>query len=183
MVNVVQKFMDVESVQRASAMAISSLARLKENREKLGESRACEFVHQSLQKHMQNEDVVGKLAVSIEYLSRDSSNNISKFTDLNSAKLLLSVFQRHEKNASVVADTLRALILLSSVKTNQSRAQSEEAFKMYIRAMKVHEKSPSVGQWGCNMIYVAATEGDMRTKAMLGNVKACETVIRFEHLT
>jgi hypothetical protein len=72
--------------------------------------------------------------------------------------LLLSVFQRHEKSASVIAETFRALITLSSVGANQQRAQNENAFKMYIKALKTHEKSPLVCRWGCNMIYAASTE-------------------------
>lgn len=153
-----QKFLNEEIVQRAAAMAISSISLMSENRDKLGECGACDLIVKSLKTHSAAEEVTTKLLAAIEALANSSPTNNSKLTALDAMSLLLSVFQRHEKSASVIAETFRALITLSSVGANQQRAQNENAFKMYIKALKTHEKSPLVCRWGCNMIYAASTE-------------------------
>jgi hypothetical protein len=176
LVAALQKFAEEGGVQRAAAMATASLGRLPDNKEKLGGFGACELVMKSLKRHMEAEEVVGKLAVAIETLCQDSPSNTKKLTDGEATGLLLTAFQRHEKSVAVVADLFRGLIILSAA-PNQQRATSQAAFALYIKAMKTHEKSAVVGRWGCNMIYSAAAVGDDRKKHMLGTVKACEAVI------
>jgi len=172
-----QKFADEENVQRAAAMAIASLARLPDNGEKLGECGACDLVVKSMKRHIAVESVVSKLALAIEALCKDSNVNAANLIALKSAELLLSAFQRHEKSATVVADAFRAFIILSGIPANKQYVHSENAFKLYIKAMKTHEKSPVVSRWGCNLIFCAAESADERKVAMLGNVKACDTVV------
>ena len=157
-VTAMQKFLSEETVQRAAAMAISSLSLVTENRDKLGEFGACDMVVKSLKTHLAAEDAASKLIAAIEALANSSPTNASKLTALDAISLVLTAFQRHEKCATVVIEAFRALITLSSVGTNQQRTQNENAFKMYIKALTTHEKSPLVCRWGCEMIYAATVE-------------------------
>jgi hypothetical protein len=74
-----RKYPKHASVQRAGAMAITSLARLDENRQRLGEAGACDLLITSLQNHGGDENVAEKIALAIDALSQRNEVNLHKF--------------------------------------------------------------------------------------------------------
>lgn len=74
-----RKFPKNVKVQRAGAMAIASLARLDDNRQRLGQAGACELLVTSLQTHGGEDGVTEKLAIAIDALSQKNEVNLHKF--------------------------------------------------------------------------------------------------------
>lgn len=174
-VSTMQRFGNNEKVQRAAAMAISSLARLEVNRQKLGAAGACELVGNALRMHIEVSQVIAKLALAIDALAVGSEANKAKFTTLNVVSNLIIALQKHEKDSKMVADILRALVNLSSVEANKKKICTAETFKLIVRLMKMHEKSDNNGIWSCTLIYTASTSPNYRI--MLGEARACEATI------
>ena len=170
-----RKYPKSASVQRAGAMAIASLARLDDNRERLGQAGACELLVASLQTHGGEENVTEKLALAIDALSQNNEVNLRKFASSGVTEMLLNAVHKHERHEGVAYGVLRALVVLQIDETVKPRVKNETAIKVYLRAMKVHEKEEKVARWGCNLIYCCAT--DDRTRALLGISKACDLVV------
>jgi len=171
---VMQKFPTNAEVQLACALAISSLGRLDENRDKLGQAGACELIVASINQHSSNGMVVGKLALAVDVLSQGSDVHKKKFADGGVVEILLHTIQKQERVASVVADCLRALTIMLSNETSRPLIRSETSFRQFVKVMRTHEKDPLVAKWGCTLIYTSATDDLSRSR--LGLVKACETV-------
>jgi len=89
--------------------------------------------------------------------------------------MLLNAMHKHERHEGVAYGVMRALVVLQEDGTVKPRVKHETAIKVYLRAMKTHEKNEKVARWGCNLIYCCAT--DDRTRALLGIAKACELVV------
>lgn len=85
-----RKFPKHASVQRAGAMAIASLARLDDNRQRLGDAGACELLVTSLQTHGGEDNVAEKLAIAIDALSQNNEVNLHKFALSGVTEVLLS---------------------------------------------------------------------------------------------
>jgi len=89
--------------------------------------------------------------------------------------MLLSAMHKHDRHEGLAYGVLRALVVLQEDETVKPRVKNETAIKVYLRAMKIHEKSEKVARWGCNLVYCCAT--DDRTRALLGIAKACDLVV------
>ncbi len=174
-VAIMQKYGENEEVQRSAAMAVTSLARIEANRIKLGAAGACDLVMVAMRTHISSAAVVCKMALAIDALSAQSDGNKVKFIAAGAVDILIAAFQKHEKIAYLVADIFRALVTLSTNEDSKLKIFSEANFKMYVKALKTHEKNNYVAQWGCNLIYCAAVDDHNRVK--LGNLKACENVV------
>lgn len=164
-----------EEVQRAGGMAIASLGRLEANRQRLGGNGACELVAKGLATHIGVSGTVAKLALAVDVLSTNSEVNKAKFTNLKVVDNLLTALSKHEKDASMVADVLRALITLSTVEAIKHKMFNEPTFRMFNKLMRMHEKNESVANWSCQMIYTASTTDENRV--LMGVARACETTV------
>lgn len=89
--------------------------------------------------------------------------------------MLLSAMHKHERHEGVAYGVMRALVVLQLDETVKPRVKNETAIKVFLRAMKIHEKSEKVARWGCNLVYCCAN--DDRTRALLGISKACDLVV------
>lgn len=174
-VAVMQRFANIVSVQRAAGMAIASLGRLEANRQKLGSSGACELVANAIHMHINSSDVVSKLALAVDVLSTNSEVNKSKFNSLKVVDSLLTALSKHEKDAVMVSDCIRALIGLASVESMKRKIFTETTFRMFNKLMRLHEKNDSVAVWSCQLIYTASTTDDHRI--LMGTSRACETTV------
>lgn len=174
-VAVMQKFADKEDVQRAAGSAISSLARLEVNRNKFGIAGACELVSNSIQLHLSSAPVVAKLAGAVDVLCTNSVQNRGKFSALKTVENLIAALHKHEKNASLVIECLKALVNLAYVEGNKPKIFNEQTFRLYVKVMKLHEKNDKAAWWTCTIISSAAYNKE--NLLGLGQAKACENVI------
>ena len=173
-VTVMQKFQDREDVQRAAGMAIASLGRLENNRNKFGSVGACELISNALQLHIASHSCVTKLASAVDVLSTNSVANKGKFSALKTVENLLFALNKHEKNVSLVIEVLKSLVNLSSVEGNKNKIFTESTFKLYVRVMKLHEKNDIAAWWSCTIIANGAVGKE--NLVILGHAKACENV-------
>eukprot|EP01038_Epipyxis_sp_PR26KG_P004281 gene4281-6066_t len=214
-VSVMQMFRSNPNVQRAGAMAIASLGRLSENCEKLGAAGGCDLLFNAFKGHISNAPVVGKIALAIDVLSQHidpnsksstsvtaprtpvSETNKAKFVNLGTIDILIEALQRHESNATTVANVFRSLVTLGTYQSKLTKVHTESSLKLYlkvndpfflnsillnsnftqmlhIKLLKAHEKVPSVAEWGINLIYCCAIDDNNRSK--LGENRACEII-------
>ena len=175
-ITALQKYPQDTAVQRAGAMAVASLARLEPNREKLGGSGACALVLAGLKNHPTQAPVLCKMALALDVLSQ-SVETRATFAQGGAADHLLMCLSKHDKHAPVVSESIRALITIMAHDDASCRAKcsSENAIKLYVKALKHHDRHEAVAHWGCNMVYaLSCWSGDLRN--LLGNAKACEAV-------
>lgn len=170
-----QRYLDNEDVQRSAAMAVASLARLEDNRAKLGEAGVCDLIMSALRVHLAVPSVVCKMALAIEVLCHDSGGNKLKLIAAGVIEILIQALSKHEKTAYCVADIFHALVTLSTHEDSKLKIFTENTFKMYVKALKNHDKNVHVAQWGANLIYCAAIDDHNRSK--LGSLKACENIV------
>lgn len=160
---VMQKFMEYDDVQRAGGLAITALARLEGNKLKLSALNACELVSNAIQTHMANPLVIVKLIYAVEALTHFCEPNIGKLVSLNIVGILLQALNKHENVYYVVECIFKALINISLYnKVTYQNAFTEAACKLYIKALKLHEKHARVAKWGCHFIYVATAAPHMQ---------------------
>jgi hypothetical protein len=160
---------------RAGCMAIASLARLTENKLRLGDVGAAQVILNGFSAHSQDERVLCQLAFATEALCKDSDDNKSKFAAAGIVDTLLAGLARHERNKFVTGETFRALITLSSHDGCRAVIRSEASIKLCVKAFKTHEKEMKVAKWGCNWVHAIATDDIVRER--LGNAKASEVVV------
>jgi hypothetical protein len=180
-VEVMQKYPMEISIQRAGAMAISSLGRLDLNKTRLGTAGACELILKGFSNHPTIAPVLSKLCTAIDTLSMDNEVNKGAFAVGGGVEFVLSALHKHEKSDQVVGESLRALITLSTYEGGSYRNTicSQKSIQLYMKTLKHHDKVESVAHWGCAMIYNLATTDALRER--LGGSKACEIVTNILH--
>lgn len=171
---IMKKYPREVELTRAGALALSSLARVDINREKLGAEGAVEVVLLSFKHHAKSEGVLTALAIATDRLCQDSSANKIKFMQGDIIDLILTTMNEHEKCAALMGECLRALVTFTTISPYPPKLKHEESLKLFIRVMKLHEKYDKVARWGCNVIYTCASDETSREK--LGNLKACDAV-------
>jgi hypothetical protein len=160
---------------RAGCMAIASLARLDENRIKLGEVGAVQVILNGYASHPNEERVVCQLAFATEAMCNNNEVNKTKFASAGIVDTLLSCLAKHERNKHVVGETFRALVTLSSHEGCKMKIRSDAAVKLCVKALRIHEKEMKVAKWGCTWVHAIATDDVARER--LGLAKASEAVI------
>ena len=179
----IKTYPDKAEVIRAGAMAVTALSRIDANRQKVGESGVVDLLIMGLTQHSAHAECIAKLAQAIEMLSQpivDSDGSVSdvtkeKFCKAGVAEVLIALLQTHERHSEVVIEVLRALITLATHPISRKFVWSDDACKLYVKVMKIHEKVEDVARWVCNMIYSQAVDNAARVR--LGSARACEGVI------
>ena len=179
----IKTYPDEPAAVRAGAMAITSLSRIDANRKKVGETGVSDLLIKGLTTHSDHADCVAKVAQAIEMLSQpikeeggvDNEDNKDKFCKAGVQEVLVALLRKHERHAEVVVEVLRALITLATHPLARKDIWSDEACKLYVKVMKLHEKEEDVARWACNMIYNQAVDNAARVR--LGVSKACEGVV------
>lgn len=117
-----------------------------------------------------DKDVSKKSIVDIQ-----ADQNKNKFANGKIIEIIINIIQKFEKDANVVADCFRAMVIMLSHKPSRRLLRADTTIKQVVKSMKLHEKDISVARYGCNLLYTYATDENIR--ARLGNVRACEVVI------
>lgn len=171
-----RKYPSDENVQKAGAMAMASLAKLDENRNKFIAAGSCQLVIAALSTHAKVEKVVAKMALAVEALAQGAASESREiFSNKAIVDTLIKNMFIHERSPVAVADTLRALVTLTIHEGMRGQIRKEENIRSYVRVMRLHEKVENVAKWGCNLIVVSSD--DDPTRAKLGGNKACEAVV------
>jgi len=158
---VMQKYPANDEVQSSCALAISSLGRLPDNRDKIGACGAIELILASMNNHAGNENVIGKLALAVDVLSQGSELHRDKFAAGGAAEIILHAIHKHEKNISVVIGGFRALVVLSSAAEahgSKSKIRSEASFRQIVKSIKSHSADELVCKWGCTLLCSIASD-------------------------
>ena len=180
----IQKYPENAMVVRAGAMAVTSLSRMDANRLKVGATGVVDMLIAALSQHSLHAECVAKVARAIDMLSVPvtgengaivSDVNKDKFCQAGVAELLVSLLRKHERSSEVVVEVLRALITLATHPLARKHIWTDDACKLFVKVMKLHEKEEDVARWACDMIYSQAIDNAARIR--LGLAKACEGVV------
>ena len=163
-IEIMKKYQREVELTKAGALAISSLSRVDANREKLGTEGAVQVVLQGFRNHMKSDSVLTALCTATDRLCQDSVTNKTGFVQGDIIDLLLTTMNSHEKSTALISECLRALVTFASITPFPAKLRHDESLKLYIRVMKLHEKSDKVARWGCNLIYSCASETVYREK-------------------
>jgi hypothetical protein len=170
-IEIMRKYQREAELTKAGALALASLSRVEVNREKLGVEGAVQVVLQGFRNHVKSDSVLTALATATDRLCQDSVSNKTLFIQGEIIDLLLATMSTHEKCTALVGECLRALVTFTNIAPYPAKLRHDESLKLYIRVMRIHEKSDKVARWGCNLIYTCASEALFREK--LGKSRRC----------